>query len=70
MDLSTAIADLDAEIAKLQKARDTLATLNGNSSQSAARGTRNGKGAKTMSASARRRISLAKKKWWAARKKG
>lgn len=66
MDYSSIIADLDSEIAKLQKARDTLTTLNG---QSAVRNTRIGKSGKTMSASARRRISLAKKKWWATRKK-
>jgi hypothetical protein len=68
MDYGTIISDLDAEIAKLQKARDTLAALDGNSNRRSAPAT--GRRGKTMSASARRRISLAKKKWWAARKKG
>jgi hypothetical protein len=68
MDYSTIIADLDAEITKLQKARDTLAALNGNSNRHSTPAP--GRRGKTMSPDARRRISLAKKKWWAARKKG
>jgi hypothetical protein len=68
MDYGTIISDLDAEIAKLQKARDTLAALDGNSSRHSTPAT--GRRGKTMSPAARRRISLAKKKWWAARRKG
>jgi hypothetical protein len=68
MDLSKAIADLDAEIDRLQKARSVLADLNSDSNNTRATpGSRKGK---TMSPAARRRISLAKKKWWAARRKG
>lgn len=71
MDYRKIVAELDAEISRLQQARDTLAGLNSNVGRSTGarttqQGTRRGK----LSVAARKKISAAKKKWWAARRKG
>jgi hypothetical protein len=68
MNKSTVLAFIDAEIARLQQARTLLSSDNGQrNGLSSIGGT--GRKRRRMSAEARRRISEAQKKRWAARKK-
>ena len=61
------LALIDAEIERLQRARQILSTNNGFGGARAFAGVR--KKRRRMSAEAKRRISLAQKKRWAARKR-
>jgi hypothetical protein len=71
MNKSDILAFLDAEIERLQAARQLLSGLGSarNGSTGAHRGARFGRPRRHMSAEVRRRISEAQKKRWAARKK-
>lgn len=66
MDYSKIIAELDAEIERLQKARTALASL-GQSSGTSVRGTSGPRrsGLRKMSAAARARIAAAQRARWA-----
>jgi len=65
MDKKIVLSLLDAEIERLQQARELLSTSNGQNRLSISR--RGGK--RQMSAAARRKISEAQKKRWALRKR-
>ena len=69
MNKAHVLAFLDAEIERLQEARQLLSggltSPNGRRGQAQS----SGRGRRHMSAEARRRISIAQKKRWAARKK-
>jgi hypothetical protein len=61
MNVSQVITELDAQIAKLQAARNVLAELNGNGAgRTVKAGPR-----RTMSAAARKRIAAAQRARWA-----
>lgn len=61
MDTKRIVAELDAEIERLQRARDALSGLGGNGRRG--RGRRGGK--RNLSPAARRRIAAAQKARWA-----
>jgi hypothetical protein len=71
MNKANVLAFLDAEIERLQEARQLLSgnfgDARGGSRQGHSR--MNGQGRRRMSAEAKRRISIAQKKRWAARKR-
>jgi hypothetical protein len=76
MTKATVLAFLDAEIARLQRAREILSTTDGSGvgrggdpAGSIAGRDRGHRRRRRMSAEARRRISEAQKKRWAARKR-
>jgi len=66
MNKPNVLALIDAEIERLQRARQILSS-NNNAGSLAGRGVRRKR--RHMSAEAKRRISLAQKKRWAARKR-
>jgi len=61
MDYKNVIAEIDAQISKLQQARDVLTGLAGSQSTDG----RQGRKRKNMSAAARARIAAAQKARWA-----
>ena len=65
MDKKMVLSFLDAEIERLQQARELLSTSSGNNGLAIFRRT----GKRHMSAAARRKISEAQKKRWALRKR-
>jgi hypothetical protein len=67
MNKSNVLAMIDAEIERLQRARQILSSNNGFGRGRAIAGL--GRKRRRMSAEAKRRISLAQKKRWAARKR-
>jgi len=73
MDLSKVLSSIDAEISRLQQARDVLSSegVGTRGGKSAVRPSVNGKGRhkRAMSAEARERIAEAQRKRWAAQKK-
>lgn len=68
MNKANVVALIDAEIERLQRARQILSSNDGLGEQRAFAGGRRRK-RRHMSAEAKRRISLAQKKRWAARKR-
>ena len=75
MNKSTVLAFLDAEIERLQRARELLSGDRGSSGRNgtfrhATRGLVRARKRRHMSAEARKKISEAQKKRWAARKRG
>ncbi len=66
MDTQKILTQLRSERERIDKAIQALESLNG---ASAGRGSTRGRGRRRLSAEARRRISLAQKKRWAAQKK-
>ena len=69
MNKTNILAFLDAEIERLQEARKLLSGTVGSARNGSRLGAPSHRGRRRMSAEARRRISLAQKKRWAARKK-
>jgi hypothetical protein len=74
MDITQIVAELKAEVARIENA---IASLVGLGSQPARRGrppksqvSQSATGRRTMSPAARKRIGAAKKAWWAAQQKG
>lgn len=72
MNKASVVAFLDAEIERLQEARNLLSGNSGSTRNGSGRNASSNAGGRRrrrMSAEARRRISLAQKKRWAARKR-
>ncbi len=74
MDIQRIIEDLKKRRSQIDAAINALETVTAGApvrrGRPPAAARAKGRGPRHMSAAARRRISLAKKKWWAARKRG